>query len=119
MKVDSDPLPVGVNFAEPVSFEINMVNVSGPNTHTISTYVLEKFDKHQRDIYPRKASLCWIFFTERNRKEETLLYVLDAVLFSTKVLLPIMRVQDSKSILTSYLPDIGRIGNISMLTWKK
>ena len=55
MKVDTDPLPTGVNFAEPISFEINMVNMTGPRAHTASTYVLEQFDKHQRDIYPQKG----------------------------------------------------------------
>ena len=54
MKVDSDPLPAEANLAEPVEFEINMVEISDKRLISDSRYLREQYEKHQKKIYPSK-----------------------------------------------------------------
>ena len=55
MKVDADPLSVEANLVEPVAFEINMVQATGDRIHTSSSYVLEQYDRCQREIFPQRG----------------------------------------------------------------
>jgi hypothetical protein len=44
MKVNSDPLPQEANYMEPVTFEINMVDISNANIPTNVNYIFDQYD---------------------------------------------------------------------------
>ena len=67
----------------------------------------------------RKESFSLISFTERWLMEEMLSFAPDAVLSMTRMLLLVIRSQDSKSILTNWPRDTGTTGSTSTYTWER
>lgn len=71
-----------VNYAKPVGFENNMVDIIKDNVTTDLDYVMDQFHKHQRDVFPQvRESLTDFIWRNKNEKNSVSLCSRCTVLF--------------------------------------